>query len=963
MLIAPLGRNVGEIGINFTNIASLQDANNFVISFSTNMSSLAGRKNIFCRLTINEQMEIPMKKNQFLMFLTMPFCAVAQWCNYYPQKEIPMKKNQQIEKSVLFGFLFPMFLMFVTLPVCALAQNLIGVTAEVKTTEQTWNTYNKAGVLIEVTGESAGTLKLRINSSDSNIAKDFHPGNLQLEGVNVSNINHTNSVAGVLINNTGANSLSKLHIMTEDITLNGNAYELMGFGYTALTSQAFDGGTLTIDNVSVTNTGTNSWATGLYFMDSDIAGKVTAKNITVEGITATGFSSFDLLTGAEVKLLGDVKATGTDYGYGVYLNKIDKGTLTAKSITATGNDATGFNASTLVSGAYVSLGNIEVTAGNNADSTAYGLILSVPIEVVDSQGEFISPEASIDASELVTGAITVEGNTAVGFQALEKISNSAKVTLESVAVTGSTLGYGLDINSIDNNSILTVNKTITATGKDAYGFRSAGDGLVKGAEVKLLGDVKAGTDDSTWAYGVSLTKIDASKLTVEGTITATGNDAYGFRATNKAKNGGGLSDGAKVELLGGVTAGTADSSSTWAYGVYSHTINGSSTLTVGGTITATGNEARGFNTYSLSDGAEVTFDNVAVTGGTLGYGLDINSINNSAVTVNKDKTITATGNTAVGFRSIGTDGGGGLSNGATVKLLGNIEATGVNSGYGLSITKIDNASKLTVEGTITATGGNNDGNDAYGVNLNKIDNASILTVEGTIAATGYNAYGFRAAGEGNGLFGSAEVKLEGDVKAGTVDSNSKWAYGVYSHTIDASKLTVGGTITAIGDNARGFNTYSLSSGAKVTFDNVTVTGGALGYGLDINSINNSIVTVNENTTITATGKDAVGFRSAGDDSGLSNGATVELLGNIEATGSDSGSGFGLSITKIDASKLTVGGTIIAKGNKAYGFRSDEGSGLLNSAEVKLLGDVTAGTADSNSTWHTAFILTRLMPVH
>ena len=296
---------------------------------------------------------------------------------------------------------------------------------------------------------------------------------------------------------------------------------------------------------------------------------------------------------------------------------------------------------------------------------------------------------------------------------------------------------------------------------------------------------------------------DSLSVTASGSISTTGNGAYGIYASggaNTITNSGTISTtgvgGWGIYATGGANritnSGTISTTGDFGYGIYA--VGGSNRITNSGTISTTSNGG----------------DGISATGGT-------NTITNSG-------TISTTGN-----------GGDGIyaSGGAnTITNSGTISTTGFNGG-GIFVT--GTANTITNSGTISITGNGDDG-------ISAIEGTNTFTNSGTISTTRDFGYGISASGGANRITNS-----------GTISTTGNDSYGISA--IDGTNtITNSGKIVS----AQSYAIYFFHSGHSGNTLNLNIPsflgGGVyLGSGTTLNVVSGASNSVLWSTEGTLTG--------------------------------------------------------------------------------------------------------------
>jgi hypothetical protein len=352
-------------------------------------------------------------------------------------------KLKEILKYAITGILL------VSMPLCVQAQS-VTVPNEV-TTLTPVGLGQDYGVNIATTAANSGTVTYTTVPPATLSAYVGGVGTITLNGVNLTGLTDTDlgGVYGVLINLAAAvDSFSQKTINTGNISVGGtSATGLTGFHYEEVVGGPGFDGVLNIGNVNVDNNSTGIGITtyGLNFVQStffkppvNIAGKVTAGNINVNerslGNDAIGFSAGNLVTGASVTLGNvDVNSTGAAVTQGVNVGAIGDGGPVGESL---------------------SVGNVNVTSGATA-TTVNG------INVFGGGG--IGADGSLTAGNIKvnsTGAFFASGVSVNG------VAAGAKFDVGKINVTSARNASGIDLVAA---STFTVTKDIIAQSTAAPG--------------------------------------------------------------------------------------------------------------------------------------------------------------------------------------------------------------------------------------------------------------------------------------------------------------------------------------------------------------------------------------------------------------------------------------------------------------------------------------------------------------
>ena len=498
--------------------------------------------------------------------------------------------------------------------------------------------------------------------------------------------------------------------------------------------------------------------------------------------------------------------------------------------------------------------------------------------------------------------------------------------------------------------------TLTAKGGKATGQNWESSGVyADGGSVTVSGTLIAtggeATGQDSFSSGVSAHQ--GSVIVAEGgTLTATGGEATGQDGVSY-----GVDASVAVTVAAGgtlnATGGTADSES---YGIY--TYEGS--VTVSGTLTATGGE--GFGSYGVwAESGDVTVNGTLnATGSTALFSIGVHA-ESGDVTVNG--TLNAASGTAMMF-GCGVE----AYKGVTIEEDGTLNAAGYtadggysgnSSSYGVSVTDesivdVKEGSTLIATGDTQAIGG---------------------TVKNAIAGTGWTD----AAGQNPDTI---EINTTGrslpDFKRVQFPDTLK----VYHVWVGGVQVTEQNKENVLGDGKVEFEpavTGDTSTPAKLTLNGATITGGhtfnsqssntgvAAIYAEDdltIEVTGTNTVTASANAiasvgifdndgslivtgggTLTATGGKAMFYVSAGVYA--SKAVTVDAGSTLTATGGDITNGSGVDASfGVLAPAVTVNGTLTATGGEA----TSNSYGVYAYGNVTVNGTLTAtgGTATDDS---------------
>jgi len=361
--------------------------------------------------------------------------------------------------------------------------------------------------------------------------------------------------------------------------------------------------------------------------------------------------------------------------------------------------------------------------------------------------------------------------------------------------------------------------------------------------------------------------------------------------------------------------------------------NGSSMISIFGDVDASGSNTTGFGTGNIriSEQSTVTIaGTLTSTGAVAGSGLTVQGASSLQIT----GVATLTGNLVSGLVESGLSTiciGGALdvSDGATA-----------STGPGMDIA----GSKLTVAGTVTASGANT-GNGITAINC------SALCFGGAVMTSGNTQHGIQLANSSlvalstltsssngsNGLRATtSSVTVSG---AATMSSNT-----IGLHGLSSSRLYFASTVSAVGN--AGNNIILGKSVLYAPSDAVTATGSVSGSGIVMSD--HSEMTTGFTTTLT--------------DNKVSGLVMIESSrmlvndGNLDvsdiATGNLTGPGISLTNSSLDVIGTFAGASIIANGGDQQGIRVINGSKLFTNGSITATSN--AGTnvevVDSSSVY-------------
>ncbi|MBI1275452.1 filamentous hemagglutinin N-terminal domain-containing protein, partial [bacterium] len=502
-------------------------------------------------------------------------------------------------------------------------------------------------------------------------------------------------------------------------------------------------------------------------------------------------------------------------------------------------------------------------------------------------------------------------------------SGAGNSSLSLKARNDITINSGSDITAAGAGKLdITLNSDSDNTGAGAIGASAAGTQLVSNSgNIILGGGLDPTTDEAMGSAAGGHDGIDMSGAT----INAGGGSIIMRGRTAEVGYAGIYLSGATIQTSGTGTItlfGAGAASGTDVGGIL---LDGTSVTSVNGNITMTGSAGGNGN-----DGAGIWLDNASLVETTGALGNIIMS------------------GTFAGAGSMNYGSGVALNHGSIVRVTdGDISITGSSGGaadiyyYGVALTDSSfirslgtggSAGTITVDGTVTNTGGGSYDWGIWASSGNGGDTSAITSVDGAISVTGsvtgtgtdQHGVGFES-GSGGGITstGSASITITG---TGNGDASSYGIFGANnSATVGGASAT--GAITLIAD------TMNLDNSTIRTSGDVAIrpktAGATVGVGVTTESLD---ITSTMLGRITYGGTLWLGGSSTWNDSGNTTvNITRAFNGNVNfMSGAD---------------LLVTGGVLSATnaGAKTWNFRADNNIIFSGSA------DITSSTGSINLT--------------
>ena len=675
------------------------------------------------------------------------------------------------------------------------------------------------------------------------------------------------------------------------------------------TIKALTGGTVVLNDVSVTGGTLATTGTGVMEMSGD--------STVLNGVTNSG--TLTLPNNTEATLQGTLTNTGaiqfnsannyTGFAVGTAVTLTGGGTLTMSDnnenvlfANAAGASLTNVN-NTISGSGQIGLDNLAFT--NDAGGV---------VDAVSAKGNTLFIEGSAGTTNLGLMEASSGGTLEISSTTVTNTNGTANGTIEAlsggeVLLSGATIAGGT----------LTTTGTGVVVAQSGSELNGATNTVTNAGTLEIPNDSSlliAGTINNTGTIGSESSnnttgiELNSATGTISGTgsITFSDNDAnYIYSATGGAQltiaqpvsgPGGNIGDGNTVITNKSTIDATAS-----AHG-NTLTIDPDGTFTNNGTLEATGG-----GSLALEGG---TFTN---TGATISAG--------SASTVTLEGGVTVTGGTLSGAGTIVLDNSAtlnGVTNSSTVQLPNSttsyLEGT-INNTGAIQVNSINNGTVLAPSGAVTLTGGGtvtlSDNNNNY---IENNGSGSLTNVNNTISGSGNIGDGGTAfTNESAGVVDATSAK--GNTL--TVDTPT----GVNAGLIEASSggtLLIEGTINNAGGTIEGLAGSGSSAGGTVNIDGATITGGTL------------------NTLGTGVNASSMSFYGSAILDGVTNQGTINLPNNniaeLEGTVTNNGS-INVSSTN-NATQLKIDGNTTLNGTGVIYLSNNANNYILGVAGTEVL---------------------------
>ncbi len=717
-------------------------------------------------------------------------------------------------------------------------------------------------------------------------------------------------------------------IITSDIeaiaTGSGDAYGLYIQG--ASSSQANTQGNISGSITASANTG-DAYAIALledsYIYYGTLSSTLSASSVSGDayGISLSDNTSYSTVTYTSNAITGNISASsGSGSAYGISLTDATyiSGAISS-AITASSTSGTAY-ALSITEGSYLTksfTGSMDVSGYK-----AYGVYTDADSVAATSSSVIYSGDLTMNTTNgYVYGylsGINASSTASIGYYN-SATSNSSGITIDwanlDFDLTGVSYVYGIRLYSASELSPGTIGGGISVTSSNTYAY-----GIYNYASTLNANINSIITAEGTQAYGIYNSNSSASITgNITGDITATAKTAYAYGIYNSSGS-----------ITGDITSNiTATSTSSYAYGIYNS--SGSITGDITGNITATSTGSYAYGIYytgaKSSIDSDITAD-ITVNAVYAARGISFYSgttfegnIGIASPTETNEQSLiqVKSSGTSDSYYAAGLNIWGASSSNYAI-LAGNIYAdidavnTGSSSAYGVYLynyatigsadTSYDFSSDITVEGNSTVAGIYV--NSEYGTIYSDYTGAMTLT------ATGSSARAYGVYTNSTSLANSSDTVYSGDLSI-TADAGQVYGYvlgtevstdsvGYYnsstsnSQDINVDWENLNFNLTADGGNSHGFVIFDGDLDVGTIGGSITVNAeNNIAYGFYIYEKDGTSTELSSDiaSSLTITGKKAVGFAILGDKSGVQVEVSGDITGDmtITSTGNEAAYGF------------------------------------------------------------------------
>ncbi len=765
-----------------------------------------------------------------------------------------------------------------------------------------------------VSNAEAGTIELAGGTLDLEVTIANSGGTLQIDNGATLKLNGA-TINGGTINDNGTIDV------TADSSINGTSTDNGEDGAATVDALLNNGGvtvesdvTLTLDNVTVTGTTFADTASGAT-IQVDIDTTLTLDDVMVTGGTINDNGTIDVTADSSIN------GTSIDNG--------EDGTTTVDALLNNGGV-------TIESDVTLTLDNVTVT-GTTFTDTAGGATIQVDggttltLDDVTVIGGAIADDGTID----ISGTVTLENGVTVNGGVLS-IASGATLDIEN-----SVTGTGAMLNGVDvlNSGTIQVDAgsggtTTVALVLDGGTTVTGGTLLIHVPDSSFEGVVEIATGGATFD---DVTVENNNILTIDSSATLTLDD-------NTTISGGTITDNGTIHITGPAKVSSANlniAASGFLLVGSNEILKLDGVAVTGGTITDNGTiDVLGSSSINGTTAGEATTNAILDSGGvTVESGVTLTLDN---VTVNGTIfTDIATGST------IKVDSGdtlafnGATINGGTLKVLGEMDSSGISFITGATIVNANNI--VIVSGTLTIdpTSVTNTGTIEVKGDSTLVLSDDIVTNDGgTIQVDAIPSHTATLDLEGSTINGGT-LTISGLLDA----TGTNGLHGMaITNALGATLESTGGVLMIDGSNAT-FNNAGLleanGGGLDLTNDTLTNTG-------TLQATDSSVLELTSTTVTNTGGTVTVDAGSTLDlDGGDSiSGGTLGNSGTLDATGTNGL--HGMAITNALGATLELTGGVLTIDGSNTTFNN---AGLLeaNGGGLDLTNDTLTNTGTLQAT--------------